>query len=181
MAKLSKREQRLFFGFVLTLFLAACWYLWKFYSSHRDHAIEQAHQLNLREAEYEVLLEERDKWTQRSEWLAAYQPAFTSRADIDQAIADDMRASGFPGVETQFKRLIETHETPDYIQAGVEFAASGKLEDVFAWLHTLQRPENFRVIRSLRVLPDKDDPELVVCEIELLRWYRPSATTVQNP
>lgn len=180
MAKLSKREQRLFFGFVLTLFLAACWFLWSFYSSYRDDALKISRELSQREAEYEVLLEERDKWTQRAEWLAKHQPVFTSRADVDQAIADDMRANQFPAVETEFKRLVDPHESNEYVQAGVIFTATGKLEDIFAWLHTLQRPEHFRIIRSLRVLPDKDDPELVNCEIELLRWYRPNNTTAQN-
>ena len=172
MAKLKAREQRLLFAFIATLFLTATWYTWKFFKSNRDRAFEVEHQLSLQEAEVEVLLEERDKWTRRSEWLEAYQPAFTSRGEVQNELYQEAQAD-VEGVEVSDIDLLEQIETPDYIQAGVSFVAKGTLVDVFKWLHSLQQPESFRVIRTLRVVPDREDPSLVQCDVELLKWYRP--------
>ena len=173
MAKLKTREQRLLFAFIATLFLAASWYLWKFYKSQRDHASEVAFQLSLQEAEFDELLEERDKWTRRSEWLDAFQPNYSSRAEVDNELLEEARAIGVDGVTTKGFTLLPPIETIDYVQAGVTFTAQGELPHVFEWLHTLQRPETFRVIRGLKVIPNKEEPTLVDCEIELLKWYRP--------
>lgn len=175
MAKLKAREQRLLFAFIATLFLTATWYTWKFFKSNRDRAMDLAHQLSLQEAEVEVLLEERDKWTRRAEWLAAYQPAYTSRGEVQNELFEEARAVEVEGVETTGIELLEQVETPDYIQAGVSFVAKGTLVDVFKWLHSLQRPESFFVIRTLRVIPDREDPSLVQCDVELLKWYRPQS------
>ncbi|MFT5467494.1 MAG: hypothetical protein ACI8UO_002598 [Verrucomicrobiales bacterium] len=176
MAKLKANEQRLLFAFLVTLFLTVVWYTRSFYVSHRESADELSYQLSLQEAEIEVLLEERDKWTQRSEWLEAFQPNYTSRGEVQNELFKEARADGVEGVETSGIELIEQVETPDYTQAGVSFDAKGTLVDVFTWLHTLQQPETFRVIRTLRVKPNKEDPGQVECYVELLKWYRPTLT-----
>jgi hypothetical protein len=63
--------------------------------------------------------------------------------------------------------------SPYFTQAGVSLSASGDLASVFRWLHDLNRPENFRVIRNIKVGPDKDKAENIVAQFELLRWYTP--------
>ena len=153
------------------MFLAAGWYLWKFYSSHRDAAREVAHQLELQEVEIETLLEQRDRWLQRETWLAGNQPKFTSRDQVDNQLLEEARASGTPGVRTGEFVLMEPLDTPAFRQSGVKFVARGKLKDVFSWLHELQKPQEFRLVSSLQVTPEKDEPSIVKCEVELLRWY----------
>ncbi|MCB1206852.1 MAG: hypothetical protein KDN18_21530, partial [Verrucomicrobiae bacterium] len=63
--------------------------------------------------------------------------------------------------------------TPDYVQASVALSASGDLKSVFRWLYDLNRPEQFRVIRNLKVQPDKETPENIIATFELLGWYAP--------
>ena len=177
MATLKKSERRLFALFLFTLFCAASWYLWKYYSDRRAAADDLAHQLLLEEAEIETLLEQRDQWLQRDAWLETHQPQFTSRDQVDNQLLEEARASGVPGVRTGEFVLIEPTESSAYLQSGVRFVARGSLQDVFTWLHQLQRPEEFRVVRSLSVSSVKDDPTAIKCEVELLRWYQPALNT----
>jgi len=82
-------------------------------------------------------------------------------------------AENVTGVSTSDHVLMEGRGESHYVQAGVEFTVKGAPPDVFGWLHSLDRPEDFRVLRNLRIRPDSDAPGQVVCQLELLRWYAP--------
>ena len=121
----------------------------------------------------ETRFEEREIWEARAAWLDANQPAFTSTEEIDQSIYQEALAEKVDGVTTSKHTLLPTLTTPDYVQAGVSLTASGELKDVFRWLYELNRPEGFRVIRNLKVQPDKETPENILATFDLLRWYAP--------
>ncbi len=173
---MKPREERLFIAFMLVLLLSGTALVWKQYHKRKTQILDRAHQLALEEEEISILLEQREKWLVRSRWLAEQQPAFTSRDRVDNQLLEQARSPGVPGVRTTGLKLKEPVETPDYIQAGIEFTARGKLSDVFAWIYQLQQPEAFRVVETLKVTPDKDEPSTVVCEVALVQWYAPESS-----
>lgn len=133
--------------------------------------------LDLELVEIEALLEERDLWLARDEWRRANQPVFESQEAADNQIFKEANAEGVSGVEVSGINLLEPVDSAYFEQAGVSMTATGTLEAVFEWIYNLQRPETFRVVRNIRVLPDPDDGRKVRCTLELLRWYAPADTS----
>ena len=136
--------------------------------------------LEIEWVEIETLFEEKDLWETRAAWLDQNQPKFTSNEEIDQAIFKEAEAEDVEGVTTSKLALLPTVSTRDYVQAGVSLTASGELGDVLRWIYDLNHPQDFRVIRNLKISPDKEAPEKVVAHLELLRWYAPTGNHVDS-
>lgn len=166
-------EKRLLFALLGMLFLGAVVIGSDFYFDKRDALVAERSTLDTEWVEIEALFEEKEIWEMRADWLNQHQPKFTSSEQIDQAIYQEALADKVEGVTTSKQTLLPTVTTPDYVQAGVSLSAAGDLPSVFRWIHSLNRPEDFRVIRNLKVQPDKEKPEDVVATFELLRWYAP--------
>lgn len=145
--------------------------MWNLYGDRRDALEIEKDGLILELVEIDDLLEERDLWLKRADWLEANQPPYASRDQIDNAIFEDAQAINAVGVTTSGIQLLDAVETPHYVEASVSLTAKGTVEDVFGWMHELQRPEEFRSIRRLTVSSDPEDDALIVCELELAHWY----------
>ncbi len=166
-------EKRLLIALLAMLLLGGVVIASDFYFDRRDLLLSEKARLEEEWIVIETLFEEKDLWEARAEWLDASQPAFTSAEQIEQAIYQEALAKEAEGVTTSKQSLIPTITTADYVQAGVSLTASGELPDVFRWLYELNRPEDFHVVRNLKVAPDKEAPEKVIAQFELLRWYAP--------
>lgn len=177
-----KASERLLLSAFLTLLLVGgAVILWDLYRDRKALLIDDRERMELELVEIEALMEDKATWTARAEMLAQTQPAFTSRADADNAIFADAQSGDAANVATSEIKLIEPVITPHYVQSGVTMRATGTVEDVFRWLHGLQTPETFRVVRSFKATPHPEENEQIECEIELLRWYAPSDVAVATP
>lgn len=166
-------EKRLLFALLGMLFLGAAVIGSDFYFDQRDLLLSQRATRDEEWVVIETLFEEKELWEARSEWLALNQPRFTTSEKIDQDIYQSALAEKVDGVTTSKLSLLPTLTTPEYVQAGVSLSAAGDLRDVFRWIYELNRPEGFRVIRNLKVQPDKEAPEKIIATFDLLRWYAP--------
>ncbi len=166
-------EKRLLFALLGMLFLGAAVIGSDHYFDRRDLLVAERTELENEWVVIETLFEEKETWEVRSAWLAQNQPPFTTAEEVEQSIYQEALAKDIDGVTTSKQTLLPTLTTPDYVQAGVALTASGELKDVFRWLYDLNRPEAFRVIRNLKVAPDKETPEKILATFELLRWYSP--------
>ena len=166
-------EKRLLFGLLGLLFIGVGVIGSDYYFDRRNELLADRTTLENEWITIETLFEEKEVWELRGAWLERHQPTFTSTEAIDQAIFKEALAAEAEGVATSKQALLPTVTTSDYIQAGVSLSATGDLASVFRWLHDLNRPEAFRVIRNIKVSPDKDDSGKIVALFELLRWYAP--------
>lgn len=166
-------EKRLLFTLLGMLLLGGLLLGADQYRKRRESLLAEKDRLESEWIVIETLFEEKETWEIRGRWLAENQPAFTSSEKIDQDIYEEALAKDVEGVTTSKQTLMPTVTTPDYVQAGVSLSASGTLADVFRWIHGLHRPESFRVIRNLKVAPDKEQAGKVIAQFELLRWYAP--------
>lgn len=171
---MKPNEKRLLIGLLAVLFLGAGVIGSDYYFGKRDALLSEKANLDNEWITIETLFEEKEMWELRATWLAEHQPVFTSTEEIDQAIFKEALADGVDGVTTSRHTLLPMVNTSYYTQSGVSLTASGELGDVFRWLHGLNRPESFHVIRNLKVGPDKDKAENIVAQLELLRWYTPA-------
>jgi hypothetical protein len=166
-------EKRLLFALLGMLFLGAGVIGSDFYFERRDLLLSERASLEEQWVVIETLFEEKKLWEARGEWLSQNQPKFTTSEKIDKEIYQEALAEKVDGVTTSKLSLLPTLTTPEYIQAGVSLSAAGELQAVFRWIYELNRPEGFRVIRNLKVQPDKEAPEKIVATFDLLRWYAP--------
>jgi hypothetical protein len=166
-------EKRLLFALLGMLVLGLVVIGSGYYFDRRDELLVEKSTLENEWITIETLFEEKDTWEMRAAWLDQNQPKFTNTEEIDQAIFKEAEALDADGVETSKQALLPTLTTPEYVQAGVSLAATGELGDVFRWIYALNRPESFRVIRNIKIAPDKEDAEKVTAQFELLRWYAP--------
>ncbi|MCB1231830.1 MAG: hypothetical protein KDN19_16295 [Verrucomicrobiae bacterium] len=174
-----KASERLLLSLFAVLLLGGgALVMWDIYRDRRDALTEEHERLELEMVEIDALLEDRDFWLERAEWLDRNLPVFTSERDMSDVIYQDAQAVDAVGVTTSGIQLLEASEGAGYVQARVSLTAKGTVEDVFGWLHELQQPDAFRSVKNIRVTPDPEDEELINCEFELVRWYaKPNATS----
>lgn len=173
-------ERLLLTAFLVLLLFGGAVILWDLYRDRKETLVTEQEQLELDLVEIEALMEDQEKWTARAELLEQNQPKFTSRENVDNAIFADAQSGDGANVSVSEIKLVEPMSTPYYVQAGVNLKAEGTVEDVFRWLHHLQSPETFRVVRSFKANPHPDEDEKIQCEIELLRWYAPAEEPVSS-
>lgn len=171
---MKTREKRLLFALLGILLIGGLVIGSDYFFDERERLLNEQGQLRNEWIVIETLFEEKDLWEMRSTWLEEKQPRFTSSEAADQAIYQESLAQGVSGVTTSKQNLLPAVSTPNYVQAGVSLSASGTLGDVFRWLYDLNQPEDFRVVRNLKVVPDKESPEHIIATFELLRWYAPA-------
>jgi len=170
---MTRSERRLLTLFSATAVTGCALVAAHVYLAKREALILERDRLATEWIEIEALFEDREIWNTRATWIEINQPEFVSTEEIAQDIYDEALASGATGVTTENISLLDSETTPDYTQAGVRLVARGSLASVFHWLNELNRPEEFRAIRNIRVTPDSDNEGEIVCQFDLLRWYTP--------
>lgn len=171
---MKKREKILATIFLFTFLTLGGGIGFDLYSRKKEALIEKKWALELKLAEYETLLEEAGLWETRENWLDSSQPRYTTRDTIDNYVFK-MVKNPPSGVTVSKLKLIEGSKSDHWVQAGVGLLAQGTLKEVFAWLYELQSPDNFFVIENLKVTPEKKTLDVIQCEFELVRWYRPQS------
>jgi hypothetical protein len=128
----------------------------------------------LLQLEADLLLAEAADWKARATWLQQTQPAMKDALEANEELARAEEQARNRNLEPLSKQLLEPESTAQYRQTGFSMTVRGALPDVLGWLHGMQSPADFRVIPSLKVVPDKDDPALVTATVHFWRWYQPS-------
>lgn len=170
---MKRSEKRLLFALLGLVLLGTLVVGSDFYLDRRDELRAERTTLENEWIAIRTLFEEKEMWEMRANWLERNQPAFTTNEEIAQAIHEVSQAKDETGFTTSKLNLLPNERTPEYVQAGVSLTAQGDLSAIFRWIYDLTRPESFRVVRTLKLAPDREDSESVVAQMELLRWYAP--------
>ena len=135
------------------------------------------HSAGLQMIEAEVLMEQAAEWKQREAWIAGQQPQFQSESETTQEFLDYVvKQAAAAGVTITNKQYNAPLTSEWHTQFGVDVTVKGKLPQVFRMVHSMQSPASFRVIPYLKVTPDRDDVESVICSMKCWRWYQPRST-----
>ena len=170
---MNKRERNLLYLLLIMLAASGIVIVSDYYFDRRDLLLTERNRLENEWIRIQTLLEESDTWEARADWLNQSQPVYEETEEIEDAIFARALNATQSGVETSNQVLLSTEFTPFYTQSGVSLKADGALPDLFQWLYELEKPEEFHVIRNLKVFPSQDDPGQLVAPFQLLRWYRP--------
>lgn len=170
---MKKRERNLLYLLLLMLAAFGIVIVSDYYFDRKALLLAEKNRLENEWIRIQTLMEERETWEARADWLDQSQPAYEETEEIEDAIFARALNASQSGVETSDQVLLSTEFTPFYTQSGVSLKATGPLPDLFQWLYDLEKPEEFHVIRNLKVFPSQDEPGQLVAAFQLLRWYRP--------
>lgn len=170
---MKKSEKRL--AIILSTLLGGCCLivLFDMYFDKRDRLLAEKSALEIDWVRIDTLLEDRQMWEIRSHWLEQNQPKTKSTDEIDQALFEEVSEIEKEGVLTSNQKLLPSQSNSIFTQAGVSLQATGELPDLFRWLHELEEPGSFRVIRNLKATPSAEEPSNLTLSFQLLRWYAP--------
>ena len=170
---MKSNEKRLLLIVLVIGILGGVFIGWDFFSKKESILTAEKGRIETELVRIDALFEEREIWNARSAWLNSKLPSYESIGQIEQDIFKTAAASGVEGIVSTPHSPLPGLETAHYTQAGIALTVEGKHEDIFRWLYDLKKPENFHVVRNLKVLLHKKEPEKIVCQFELLRWYAP--------
>ena len=175
---MTAREQRLAASMAVLLIAGGAVMVGMKLKQWRERVDDREHALSLRTIEAEELMLTKDVWTQRSEWLASTQPAFTTQGDADLELLETVRSSaGKQQVTLVQNQLTEPAESAGMKAATMLAEGRGGLAEVMRWLQDLQKPSTFIQVPKMTLLPNEEDTSEVILQLTLQKWYRlPSAS-----
>lgn len=154
------------FTLVATLICSQRFLNWQRQLERREH------EAALQQLEMSSILEDAPAWREKRHWVSKTQPvahegALEANAELDTVVKEAKEL----GLTVQSQQLQETVQTNYYQQFGVTLTVKGDLEKIVTWMHGLLAPTQFRVVPSVRIMPDKETPSEVIVTVQFWRWY----------
>ncbi|CAN5248765.1 hypothetical protein BH23VER1_BH23VER1_32280 [soil metagenome] len=121
----------------------------------------------------ENLMEEREHWLNLRQWVEERLVAYRSVDERDTYLITIIRNKAEDaGVEiTRGPQPLDPEVSPFYEETVVNVTVDGDIKGIVQWLYTLQDPEQFRAITSVKLTPKKEEGQLQ-CEITIEQWWR---------
>ena len=182
MRGLSNREKRLLLFCFLTIFVMANIFagraVWKTLRGSRSQITGLKSELE----ESRMWLEEKDEWDRRREWLDTNMlPAITSVGGAQGALIESLQQGVFDRtLKIERQSLLEPVSNSFYGEVAVNLRVRGEEAKITEWLSTLQSPEKFQVLKTLKLEPDtksKETEPQAICDVTVARWHAPQSQT----
>lgn len=123
------------------------------------------------------VLAERPYWVARQKWLDANPPAAyserTSRTEFVQSVQAAVSAQGLKIVSQQ---PLDTERVGPLAVTNIDLVLSGRFQSLIRWLHAIQQPGKYALIRSF-TLKQGEDGNSMQLQVRLGRIYRVAATS----
>jgi hypothetical protein len=170
---MTARERTLAIGLVSVL-LAGGTLLAGIQLKHWKMRVDDAeYDLELRRAEAEILLEQKDLWVKRSEWISSKQPTFKTQRDADADLLKLVQDTGNArSIEIKQNQISNPAELPGMVASTITVQGQADFQTAMSWLYDLQQPGSFVSIPSISITPNDEDTSQVNIAFILQKWYR---------
>lgn len=172
---MNPRELRLAIALIAILVIGGGWVVFKRLGAWKTSLERREVALAQRKVEADGLLQQRDFWNLRSEWLNSNQKDYTTRNDADTQLLNYVRDSAQANdVTLSLSQLGDPAQAPGVRAATITVDANGDYAKVWRWLHTLQSdPTAFISVQGLTIKPNVEDTKrLEVTDLRLQKWFR---------
>jgi hypothetical protein len=170
---MTKREQGLGLMFVGLLFAGGAFVGLTQLKAWKQRVDQRAYNLDSRLLEAKDLLREKEKWEQRSAWLAEKQPEYTKRSEADLTTLSLVRdTAANNGVTIDNQQNQEPTERLGLTSSTWVFQGKGDLASVLKWLHAIQDPTSFISIPAVTITPNEEDTSQVIVNVTVQKWFR---------
>ncbi len=131
------------------------------------------YELEMRRAEADILLEQKDLWVKRAEWINGKQPAFTSQRNAEEQLLRLVQDTGSArNIEIKQNQISNPAELPGMVAATITVQGQADFQSTMSWLYDLQQPGSFVSIPSIAITPNDEDTSQVNVAFVLQKWYR---------
>src|SRR5262249_44742694 len=124
--------------------------------------------------EQEILIKERDLWTQRDQWLQQHQPAFNGAGEASTLLEQQLKP-----VAAKYNILLENPQigsgetTPSHQTVWASVDTKSDWPSLVHFLYDVQQPEAFIVFESATMSVDTGDPTKMHGKFKIARWFAP--------
>lgn len=176
---MSSREKKLLTLLLLAVLVVGVLLLYKRVYEPR---YQQA-KLKLTNAEQQIqnanaVSQSKDLVEAEQNWLSENEPAPESqqKAQSDLQNFCEQTTKRF-GLEVKSETLLEAVTPLDnfYHRVRIDLLVSGKEKEFYNWLVTLDNPEIFQRVTSLRLNPNKSDNTLIEAKVVVDKWFTPTS------
>jgi hypothetical protein len=170
---MTARERNLTLGFVSILLVGGTVVGGLQLKKWKQGVDDAEYELTLRRTEAEILLNQKDLWLKRAEWITSKQPTFSTRRDADtelnKLVQDSMNTRSVEIVQNQPS---DPSELPGLFASTMMVQGRSDFASAMSWLYDLQRPGSFISIPSISITPNDEDTSQVNISLVLQKWYR---------
>lgn len=137
----------------------------------KQEEIEQRSWLAERTGEWDDPIE-------RGKWIDENMPTLQSAGKDQGQLLEKLQNEAFERkLELERQNLLEPQSTEFYQEVSVNIIVRGDLAAINEWLTTLQKPEEFYVVKNLELALDTKSREKepqARCNLTVARWFKPA-------
>ncbi len=126
------------------------------------------------------LAERTGEWddpVERGQWIDANMPDLDSAGKNQGQLLEKLQNEAFERkLRMERQNLLEPQVTEFYQEVSVNIIVRGDLAEINEWLITLQKPEDFYVVKNLELALDtksKEPEPQARCNLTVARWFKP--------
>ena len=174
-ARMNRRERFLSLLVAGVLLLLINFLLWSWLLGAVSRARTDLAQRQLRRKEQEILIKERDLWSERDKWLQQHQPTFNGASEASTLLEQQLRP-----VAAKYNILLENPQigsgetTPSHQTVWASVETKSDWPSLVHFLYDVQQPEAFIVFESVTMNVDTTDPTKMRGKFKIARWFAPA-------
>ena len=172
---MNERELRLAIALAAILFLGGGWLAFKKLTAWKTRIEAAELSMAQRKVEAEGLLQQKDFWTLRSDWLNKNQPVYKNRNEADNQLLTYVKGSAKDNdVDLTLSQLDQPELQPGMMAATMTVDAKAEYGKMWKWIHSLQsNPADFISVRSIEIKPNLEDTKILeVTDLRIQKWFR---------
>ena len=173
-ARMNRRERILSTSVAAVVFALINLFVWNWVLGALGHARTDLGDRKLKRKEQEILIKERDLWSQRDQWLQQHQPAFNGAGEASTLLEQQLKP-----VAAKYNILLENPQigsgetTPSHQTVWASLDTKSDWPSLVHFLYDVQQPEAFIVFESATLSIDSGDPTKMRGKFKVARWFAP--------
>lgn len=180
---MSDREKKLLTLFGLAALIIAIFFGFNFFQKTKMEVQQKriAAEAELKQAQ--MYHSQHDAIVDEIEWLNKNEPKPKAEALVPSELQQFCATSAAAQSITIKNQKIEpgSHDNAEaavlaaakYRAARVQFTVTCREEPLYRWLSTVHSPNDFRVVHSLKLNPNREDDTQIDCVVTFEQWYIP--------
>ncbi|MDB6139494.1 MAG: hypothetical protein JWO94_2566 [Verrucomicrobiaceae bacterium] len=144
----------------------------------------ETEKLRLKLSQMAANIAQGSEWQSKSDWIDDTMPKYGSHEEASSKllaiVQKEAEAAGLTGIKPELLSAPTPKDGEslgyfDKVSIKVSFG-DAKEQQLFAWMHALQKPRSFIGITRLQLSPHPQGKS-VVCEVDITQFYREAAPT----
>jgi len=175
---MSSREKNLIILLLLAGFLMLNFFLYAQYNQKKN-LLETKLETAKTQLQLAILTQESSaEYAAQMDWLAQHEPLAadfqTIQAELLNFAASEAQKNNLT-IRPNSEEFLPTDTTGTHFhRAQIKIIVTGREQDLYRWLHTINEPTAFRAAINIRLAPNSQDDTLIDCTAVTAQWFPPN-------